>query len=649
MRKLFALLAIILLSGGAFAYFAEYFADSWLKVTRNVSVSAACGGAVTGGCSATGAAASGSASTFVALRIENTGSVWRSGVEITESLVHVPDGASMSYSPEPYSVSGRSATWRLGRMAPGANTTISYSYSAAAREGQIARIPPISFVSDRVAVALSAPSRAKEGSRFEISLTTEDGAPVAGATVRVTYPDGTSSTVPTDKAGRAPIYAKLFGIYTYGVEGYLLSRIISTDVEPSAQSAPVAAMAAASAQAGDGGLFSAALGFLPAVAATFAVAVVLMMLLGFIAGRREEGEGYAPAPAKPSPAPYQNGNGGAPQVAYTQSFSFRNGEKEEKRIEDITRTMVESRKRQRAEQEGGMPPGESTIIYGNRRICESPTPTESTEIYDRHVPGAKAEQAERTAVFETGTLQMKTPREEGEVGGRKGDGEIGRHDDNEDEEGGAGSGEGKCIFSAPDEIEDELEKELEKLEEGEEGKGSFSNEDDEIEKAIAELEAIRAELAARRARVHGFPEKGEERESVAGSECEEAGNEDEEGGAGNKEAGNEDEEGGAHDAAQAYDIKEDDHISFEGEWTEDKAKGAEIPGEEESEEEGESKGFGSSGEAEGEATTESSRAILRRIVERVKARKNPSSTRKQRLKKAAPRKAGKPVKGRKRK
>jgi len=433
-------------------YLSEYLADGWLKVTRTITVNdmAGCtGSAITGSCSDTGAAPpsayvsgpNAGFSTRVVLAITNIGPVERSGIDLAESLSHVPNGANVVYSPTPL-LDGRLATWHIPSLRSNESLNVSYSYSAAAREGQINRIPSVMVTAEPASAVLSATEKGEVGSRIILKLSSISGMAMPGVGVRVNYPDGSSQLVATDKSGTASFIAGNEGFYTYTVEGYSVVSLASTEVKARPMP-PIAAAAVA-----DPGMLSFMFSLLPMLAGIFAVAIVMLVVYSFFSAKREDESSYAP-PAKQAQAasPVVASGDTQSKMSYSQNFSFAEAAKEEQKIEDMTRSLVESRKRQLRTEETLEGESGEIISEGEAEFADS-------------VQEATAKEGEEEA----------TEREDG------------------------------------------IDSELAKLEAQASQSGETVSEEDEIEKAIAELESIRAQLRERKEKVHG-ESAGEQPES----------------------------------------------------------------------------------------------------------------------------------------
>ncbi|MFA4982801.1 MAG: hypothetical protein WC588_01160 [Candidatus Micrarchaeia archaeon] len=451
------------------AYSSEYLADGWLKITRQVVVNDAqgcLGGGITGGCSATGAVSpsvSGAGvpfSTVVRLTVTNSGPVERRGIEISESLSHIPEGARVEYSSAMPSIAGRLATWQIASLQPGESRNFSYSYSAAAREGQISRIPPVQVKAEPEKVSLSAPAESSVGGRISVRISSASGSPITGARVRVHYPDGTSQLVATDKGGIASFTASREGFYTYTVEGYSILSLSSTEVRKGQPEVPVLAAAAT-----DSGMLPAITSLLPILLGIFVVSVAMLMAYNFFSAKREDGlSSYGQAaqqpahganakdPQQPVSSGADIGQYGASPLSVSQNYSFSGSgsssrkspieeAKEDKRVSDLTRGLVESRKRQ---------------MKGTEETHEGEVPFEALQ----------------------------------NTFGWAGANGAGLDD--------AGKGAEESAS-----IDDKLDDELSRLEADARESGETASDEGEIERAIAELEAIRAELRERKEKVHG--------------------------------------------------------------------------------------------------------------------------------------------------
>ena len=349
MIKIGALLAVLLLLVStplAETYSKKYVTDGWLEVTRTVDVgvkgtcplvptgvSDVC---ANGGSTQPGKA--GSTVTRVALTMKNIGPQDRSYVNVGESLSYVPVGADISFSPSPSQFDGRQAVWEIPSLARGESKALSYEFTATVSEAALSRVPDVAAAASPASVSLFAPSRLQTGGTLTLSLKSPEGRPIPGAKILVGYPDGSRQVVRTDSAGTASLVASRNGSYTYSVDGYRLSQLVSTLAED--RPAELAQQPATAASAADAGLVPAVLGALPVLAALFAVAVVALITYNFLAARREDEESTGPAPqlAEQQAQAAQGMN-------YTQKFTFGTEDEHQQNLDDTTRRMVESRKR----------------------------------------------------------------------------------------------------------------------------------------------------------------------------------------------------------------------------------------------------------------------------------------------------------------
>lgn len=341
----FALGIVFLFTAAAAENYTQAFTvNGWLKVTRFADTGDGSGcTSVTDSCSATGAllpysmGRTSGAFTSITLTFENAGGSDRQEVQLTEDLSQVPDGAKLAFEPQPAYSDGRSATWTAAVMKAGEKKTVRYTYTAKSSADDIARIQNPEVKAKVTSVTLTAPPSAKVGERVLISAKTPEGAPLPGAKVIITYPDGTIQQAKTDSKGSAAFTAGKEGFYTYSVEGYSLTRLASTE----ATIAEIPA-AAAAAVAPDSGIFSALSGLLPALAAIFVIAVVALIVYNFFTSRRDE-EYYTPAAAgqqpaggnpaaqRPVPEPPQAPHSypGAQGATYSQQYTFGSQKKAE--------------------------------------------------------------------------------------------------------------------------------------------------------------------------------------------------------------------------------------------------------------------------------------------------------------------------------
>jgi hypothetical protein len=296
----------------------------------------------------------------VTLAAKNIGQRARQGIEITESLSHVPEGASLDFSTPPSSYDGRQAVFTVDSLEAGAEKSFSYSIGVPLSVGAVERIPDIQVSARQLQITVAAPFSARLGERVALRAKTLDGNALQNAVLYVIYPDGQRHAIRADDAGSASFVADAQGRYSYGARDYFVSNSPYTDA---VSDAAVPAAAAATTQ--DQGMLGQILGALPILAGVFAFTVVALMVYGFISQRREEEEVYSVqgpsskmAPSVPDASP----------ISYTQKFSFSQPEalREEKNIgvsegprgsgkmhlsESIARKMDEKKGQEEAEEE----------------------------------------------------------------------------------------------------------------------------------------------------------------------------------------------------------------------------------------------------------------------------------------------------------
>jgi len=355
MFKLGALAAaILLLVSMPFAetYSKQYVSGGWLEVTRtiDVGVSGSCPlqpVGVSDVCAHSGARQAGSAGgtvTKVTLTLKNIGPQDRSYVSVGESLSYVPSGADITFSPSPSQFDGRQAVWEIASIARGEERALSYEFGSSVTEAAVGRIPDAAAAAAPSTVVLYAPSRLQVNGTLTLSLKSAEGKPISGARIMVGYPDGSTQAVKTDNSGTVSLTASRKGSYTYSVEGYDLYQLVSPVAEDKGD--VVQKSPATAASAADAGLLPGIIGALPILAGIFAVAVVALITYNFLAARREEDESSSPAPEL-AERQAESANSG---MSYTQKFSFGEEAERERKMDDATRGMVESRKRRMQEE-----------------------------------------------------------------------------------------------------------------------------------------------------------------------------------------------------------------------------------------------------------------------------------------------------------
>lgn len=354
MKSTFALAAMLLMVSIASASNSTlYTVDSWLEVSRSVSFAnlSPCHSDTVGySCSNTGAIgspATGYTETTVVLSFRNIGTADREDISATESLTYVPEGATLSFSPEPSSFDGRVAIWQIGSIPAGQSKQVSYSFSAATSEGLLGRMLPVKVDSEPLGVYLSAPLSAKAGEPIPLRLSTASGQAVSGAIIFASSPDGGVSAVKTDRQGAATFSASNDGFYTYSVASCKLMRLASTSVKNATVEAP-----ATSAAAADTGIVPSIIGALPILAGILVVLFIITLVYNFISSSRAEAdEPQAPAtqpsqyyPAQQQASPQPGGKASSP-MTYSQSFNFSNDAKKDSVVRQVTSDVLASRKR----------------------------------------------------------------------------------------------------------------------------------------------------------------------------------------------------------------------------------------------------------------------------------------------------------------
>ncbi len=516
MNKFSFIICIAILASASFAenYTQSYVADDWLKVTRLVSIGEGSGcTSVTDACSATGAllpqllAGNAGTSTAVLLTFENVGSVDRKEVQLTESTTYVPNGAQTVFDPLPAYNDGRAAAWAVGDMKKGDKFSVGYVYSAKADQADVDRIRKIAVKTSTENVVISAPQSVKVGEIVSVNARKESGSPVSGATITVTSPDGVSQYAKTDSGGTATFTASKEGFYTYSIGGYALVKLASTNA---AIPVEVPAMAAA-AVATDGGILSSISGLLPALAAIFVIAVVALIAHNFFTSKKEDEYYYPQPPAQPSapqaqqPAPqppeisasgasYQAGSTGTGAV-YRQQYSFGPKGTDEKHY-------------------ASQPSAQATVKTA------SASPVQATQV-------ARQAQASQAAA------QPQRPQPSAQAYSRPQAGTQPQSYPSSGTQAGRAKSGMPPVIVRPSEMnqgyannmesatrDDDVEKELAALERQAREEGETTNSEQEIENAIAELEAIRQKLRERKDQMGTIASKMASRDEDEGSEGE---------------------------------------------------------------------------------------------------------------------------------
>ena len=380
MKSIIAFAVVMLLAASvAFADTAsqQYTAGDWLKVTRTIENAGEplCldSHGITDACAAQGSiqpneGTAGASTTKVTLSAENIGSIERRGVDITEDISYVPAGAQINFDPAPTTSTGRTVTWSVDSFPAGSTETITYTITARLSPLSLSALPDIGVSAEPALLSLSAPDSVNAGERATVSVQGANGNPIPNAIVVVTYPDGIKHPIRTDATGTAKFTAKDQGTYTYSIDGYGTTSAVSTEAAP-LQQVPTAPVAAAQ----DTGLATTIMGVLPIIAALFAIAVIGLILYNFITSRRED-EDYMPE----TPAA---GSAGTPSstagMTYSQNFSFGSAASpEDRKMQDQTRDIIESRKRKMAAETA--PAEENEVAEAEDEEATEETATEKT-------------------------------------------------------------------------------------------------------------------------------------------------------------------------------------------------------------------------------------------------------------------------------
>ena len=428
-------------------YSAEYTAGDWLNVTRTVQQTdnPCFGAAVSNVCMNDGAVyppgEQNGLSTMVTLSVQNIGQIERDNISIGEDLSFVPDGAKLEFFPAPSTNDGRQVFWAIGNLQPNESRSVSYGFSAMLRGGAEQGMPQLSVVSQPVFVYLSAPAASTVGDSLAIMLRTSSGKPVSGAVVYVVSPDGSRHPLLTGRDGVATFTASTLGRYTYSVDGYQLQAPVSTNAGLPAS--PVAAAAV-----GDSGLlFSSLAGMLPVLAAIFAIAVLVLIIYNFFASRREDDDDSYMQPQPGTPAAQSAMPASSAQPVYTQSFSFSPVSQHDNSMRQTTRGILESR-RQLKQSGQQAAQGSRVPEASERQRVEEPQESEPDD--DGQASGEWQQAGEQTEA------QDDAPSQHG------------------------------------------LDSQIARLEAKAREEGETASEEEEIERTIAELEAIREKLRSRK-------------------------------------------------------------------------------------------------------------------------------------------------------
>jgi len=449
-----AIFLLALLSAAcAESYSMAYQLQGWAKVSRNITATEPSGcAAITGACSATGAyAGSGvGGATRVALTVENAGLADREGVLLTEDTSYAPADAKIAFSPNASWQDGRLVSWNLGKIKKGEKKSVSYLFLAVLPKGRAELVSEPKIESETPVLLLSAPSSATVGERVPLAVRTASGELVPGAKIAVSSPAGIEQEISTGLDGTASFAAKREGFYTYSIEGYRLARLVSTQMLAKEEEA--APLVSAASDGADSGLLAKAMGALPLLGGILAAAIIALAAYSFFSSRDER---YEPAPqqgsATGSPAAPATQGGASSAPLYTQRYVFgaEKSEKEAATEQDTIRSLVEKRKaKMQAREVAAVEPKQN----------HQPLPIAKEEAGD---------DVER----ELAKLEAEARKE----------GEVFKEDNRAEEEAG-----------------DDVERELAKLEAEARKEGEVLKEDYELEKAIAELEAIRQKLRERK-------------------------------------------------------------------------------------------------------------------------------------------------------
>jgi len=415
MKQFAFVAALLLLLSMPFAenYTSQSTYNGWLRITRNIEVATQdrCT-YITGTCSATGAklpdglGGFSGISTSVVLTAQNIGPVDRNGVEIAESLLHVPIGASLTFNPLPSSNDGRQASWAIGSLAHGESKSVYYAYSARSDEGDIQNIPAVQVKAAPAGVVLSAPSRIEVGSKVQLSLVSDVGAPVPDTVVQISYPDGSSQYVKTNSEGKASFTAAKDGFYTYSVAGFNLLKLSSTEAQPK----PETPALAASTAAGGSEIASSIFGLLPILGAIFVIAVIMLIAYNFLTSKKEEEYSQAPSNLSSQMAAASTAQDGG--ATYSQKFTFGGSpNREEKQTVDVTRDLVGSRKKAMADADLPVQHTER-VAYGEKADAETTVEAgaEMTTLESQARTGGESaahEEEIEKAIFELEAIRQK--------------------------------------------------------------------------------------------------------------------------------------------------------------------------------------------------------------------------------------------------
>gem|GEM_PF-5650119 len=267
-------------------------------------------------------------------------------VEFTEDLAWIPSTKTVTFSVAPDNNDGRRATWFVSSLGAGQQVKITYNVDGALNpeNAKTLALPKFTFQENKA--VLSATRNVRQGETVRLALSTTDGKPAAGAKIKVSTPSGENLVLQSDAFGKVDYTPVDSGFYTYGVEGFIVDFLPTTQVEQVLMSSPPAA--AAAVPKNEESVLAVLSGIWPIAGAVLLVGLVAFALYAYLnTSPKEEdapaGTSFEPSSARQEASTQQDG------MKYSISYGKDGAPPDAGSADEVkeqTRSLVEMRKSQ---------------------------------------------------------------------------------------------------------------------------------------------------------------------------------------------------------------------------------------------------------------------------------------------------------------
>jgi len=427
----------------------------------------------------------------ITIIVKNVAQDAKKNLILEEDLSYLPPNARITYVISPDISDGRGAKWNIDSLLSGKSFEIKFSVPAIIPAQRVKQLPAPKVYFESGGYELVVPAKVSKGDGIELEAKSAAGMPVPGALIYVTYPDGRESAVATGADGKVKILAELEGEYLFQMQsGGQGAKTIASIIE---ESVPVQPDIKEEAQE------EAGFDFLGAIISAFAFAIGAIVIIAILYSiykyltapvEDEEGSPLPPAPATKMPTHEVDGErmqmaqedakmlGRQADYEYAQKkerYPKPPQEPSESEIEEGTRELLLKRRGNKIYPEEAQ--GEQTIIYEPPHSAFEQSTVDKEEEY--------SSQEESVAQMQDGRQEMRIDdsQEEPQM--------------HIDDEARAEAAEEEMDEAPAPKMQEDMESATQDDYSAQDDDASFKEEDiddEAIQKTIAELEQLRAQL-----------------------------------------------------------------------------------------------------------------------------------------------------------